>query len=94
MRFPEGSSESSKKHKSWEFSTPNTYDTIPIVRDLLDLVHHVILIECIFRSGNPGGSGFWVKGSSWVTERTKGSVSSNREQRWTDPDTARRVPSK
>ncbi len=42
------------------------------MRDLLDLVHNVILIKCIFRSGNPGGSGFWVKGSSWATERTKG----------------------
>jgi hypothetical protein len=27
--------------------------------------------ECIFRSGNPGGSGFWVKGNRWVTEGTK-----------------------
>ncbi len=44
------------------------------VRDLLDLVHNVILIECIFRSGNPGGSGIWVKGNRWVTEETKGSV--------------------
>jgi hypothetical protein len=42
------------------------------VRDLLDLVHNVVLIKCIFRSGNPGGSGFWVKGSSWATEGTKG----------------------
>jgi hypothetical protein len=65
------------------------------VRDLLDLVHNVILIECIFRSGNPGGSGFWVKGDRWVTEGNKeGQFTSNREKRWTDPDTARRVPSK
>ncbi len=42
------------------------------VRDLLDLVHSVFLIKCIFGSGNPVGSGFWVKGSSWATERTKG----------------------
>jgi hypothetical protein len=42
------------------------------VRDLLDLVHNVILIKCIFGSGNPGGSGFWVKGNTWATERTKG----------------------
>jgi hypothetical protein len=26
---------------------------------------------CIFRSGNPGGSGFWVKGNRWVIEGTK-----------------------
>jgi hypothetical protein len=43
-----------------------------IVRDLLDLVHNVILIECIFGSGNPRGSGFWVKESRWATEGTKG----------------------
>jgi hypothetical protein len=32
------------------------------VRDLLDLVHNVILIECIFRSGNPGGVGILGEG--------------------------------
>ncbi len=65
------------------------------MRDLLNLVHNVILIECIFGSGNPRGSGFWVKGIRWATEETKGGqFTSNREQRWTDPDTARRVPSK
>ncbi len=37
---------------------------LAIVHDLLDLVHNVILIKCIFGSGNPGGSGFWVKGST------------------------------
>jgi hypothetical protein len=42
------------------------------VRDLLNLVHNVILKECIFRSGNPRGSGFWVKGNRWATEGTKG----------------------
>jgi hypothetical protein len=58
-------------------------------------VHNVILIECIFRSGNPGGSGFWVKGNRWGTGGNKGGqFTSNREKRWTDPDTARRVPSK
>ncbi len=41
------------------------------MRDLLNLVHNVILIECIFRSGNPRGSGFWVKGNRWATEGTK-----------------------
>ncbi len=70
-------------------------NSIDLVRDLLDLVHNVILIECIFGSGKPGGSGFWAKGSTWATVRTKGGqFTSNREQRWTDPDTARRVPSK
>ncbi len=42
------------------------------MRDLLNVVHNVILIECIFGSGNPRGSGFWVKGSRWATEGTKG----------------------
>jgi hypothetical protein len=65
------------------------------VRDLLDLVHNVILIECIFGSGKPRGVGILGKGSTWATERAKGGqFTSNREQRWTDPDRARRVPSK
>jgi hypothetical protein len=57
-----------------EFEEHRTLFLFVNVRDLLDLVHNVILIKCIFRSGNPRGSGFWVKGSSWATERTKGSV--------------------
>ncbi len=66
------------------------------VRDLLDLVHNVILIECIFGSGNPrGGVGILGKGSTWALgEQRGGQFTSNREQRWTDSDTARRVPSK
>jgi hypothetical protein len=44
------------------------------VRDHLDRVHNVILIECIFGSGKPRGVGILDKGSTWTTERTKGSV--------------------
>jgi hypothetical protein len=40
----------------------------------LDRVHNVILIECIFGSGKPQGVGILGKGSTWTTERTKGSV--------------------
>ena len=58
------------------------------MRDLLDLVHNVIQIECIFGSGNPGGSGFWVGENRRVTDGNKeGQFTSIREQRWTDPDT-------
>jgi hypothetical protein len=66
-----------------------------IVRDHLVWVHNVVLIECIFGSGKPRGVGILGKGSTWATGNTKGGqFTSNREQRWTDPVTARRVPSK
>ncbi len=65
------------------------------VCDLLDLVHNVILIECIFGSGKPRGVGILGKGEYMgYWENKGGQFTSNREQRWTDPDTARRVPSK
>ncbi len=71
---------------SWRSST---------VRDHLVWVHNVVLIECIFGSGKPQGVGILGKGSTWATGNTKGGqFTSNREQRWTDPVTARRVPSK
>jgi hypothetical protein len=65
------------------------------VHDLLDLVHNVILIECIFGSGKPRGVGILGKGEYMgYWENKGGQFTSKREQRWTDPDTARRVPSK
>jgi hypothetical protein len=44
--------------------------------------------------GNPGGSGFWVKGAHGLLKEQRGQFTSNREQRWTDPVTERRIPSK
>jgi hypothetical protein len=58
----------------WNFHSPLA------VRDLLDLVHNVILIKCIFRSGNPRGSGFSVKG---LLREQRGSVY---EQQGTEVD--------
>ncbi len=45
-------------------------------------------------SGKPRGVGILGKGSTWTTGRTKGQFTRNMEQRWTDPVTGRRVPSK
>ncbi len=43
---------------------------------------------------NPGGSGFWVGGHmGWMREMGS-QFTSNLGARWTDPVTARRVPSK
>ncbi len=57
-------------------------------------VHNVVLIDVYLDLENPRGSGFWVGENRRVTEGTKkGQFTSIREQRWTDPDTARRVPS-
>jgi hypothetical protein len=44
------------------------------VCNLLDLVHNVILIEYIFGSGKPQGSGFWARGAHGYWEN-KGGVS-------------------
>ncbi len=41
----------------------------------------------------PGGQDFGL-GATWAKQGTKGQFMSNRETRWTDPVTARRVPSK
>jgi hypothetical protein len=65
-----------------------------LVSEHLGLVHNVVLIKCIFGSGKPRGVWILYKGSTWAKWGTRGQFTSNREQRWTDPVTARRVPSK
>jgi hypothetical protein len=65
-----------------------------LVSEHLGRVHNVVLIKCIFGSGKPRGSVFWARGAHGLNEGTKGQFTSNLEQRWTDPVTARRVPSK
>ncbi len=57
-------------------------------------VRDAILINVYLEGRNPGGSGIWSwgymsKGREWGVQFT-----SNRRPRWTDPVTARRVPSK
>jgi hypothetical protein len=48
-----------------------------------------------FGLGNPGGSGFRVgKGPDGKMGKCKGQFTSNLRERWTNPITARRVPSK
>ncbi len=64
------------------------------MRDLLDLVHNVILIN-VYLDLEPRGVGILGKGEFMgYWENKGGQFTSNREQKWTDPDTARRVPSK
>jgi hypothetical protein len=43
-----------------------------LVRDLLDMIHNVILIKCIFGSGKPRGGGILGKGSSWLLGEQRG----------------------
>jgi hypothetical protein len=57
-------------------------------------VHNVVLIKCIFGSGKPRVVGIFYKGAHGLNGETRGQFTSSREQRWTDPVTARRVPSK
>jgi hypothetical protein len=67
---------------------------IAYVLDLVSQIRDVVLVRCIFNSGNPWGSGFWNgegmgRGWKWGDQ-----FMSNLGPRWTDPITARRVPSK
>jgi hypothetical protein len=64
------------------------------VSEHLGWVRNVILIKCIFGSGKPWGVEISGKGPHGLNEGTEGQFTSNRETRWTDPVTARRVPSK
>ncbi len=50
--------------------------------------------ECIFGSGKPRGSGFWVGGYMSQVREWGSQFTSNLGTRWMDPVTARRVPSK
>ncbi len=67
---------------------------IVIVLDLVSQIRDVVLMNVYLDLGNPGGSGFrnegyMNKGREWEDQFT-----SNLGTRWTDPVTARRVPSK
>ncbi len=64
------------------------------VRELMGRVRNVVLMNVYSYLENPRGSGFWVGGyMSQVREMGK-LVYNNLGTRWTDPATARRVPSK
>ncbi len=65
-----------------------------LVSEHMGRVHNVVLIKCIFGSGKPRGVGILYKGAHGLNGETMGQFMSSREQRWTDPVTARRVPSK
>ncbi len=57
-------------------------------------VRNVVLIKCVCGSGKPLGVGISGWGPHGLNKGTKSQFTSNRETRWTDPVTARRVPSK
>jgi hypothetical protein len=64
------------------------------VSEHLGWVRNVVLIKCIFGSGKPRGVRISGWGPHGLDKGTKGQFTSNRETRWMDPITARRVPSK
>jgi hypothetical protein len=68
--------------------------SIVSVSEHLGWVRYVVLIKCVFGSGKPWGVGISGWGPHGLDEGTKSQFTSNRETRWTDPVTARRVPSK
>ncbi len=62
--------------------------------DLVSRVRDVVLMNVYLDLGDPGGRdfgmrGIWLRGGKWEDQFT-----SNLGARWTDPITARRVPSK
>jgi hypothetical protein len=65
-----------------------------IVLDCVSQVRDAILMNVYLDVRNPGGSGFWNEGYMGKGREMRSSVYSNRRPRWTDPVTARRVPSK
>ncbi len=57
-------------------------------------VRNVILIKYMFGSGKLRGVGIFGWELQGLNNGTRGQFTSNRGTRWTDPVTARRVPSK
>jgi hypothetical protein len=65
------------------------------VSEHMGWVRKVVQMNVYFRLGNPGGSGFRVgKGPDGKMGKCRGQFTSNLRERWMDPITARRVPSK
>jgi hypothetical protein len=60
----------------------------------LGQVRNVVLIKCTFGSGKPRGVGISGRGPHGLNEGMGDQFTSNQGTRWTDPVTARRVPSK
>ncbi len=80
--------------KVLQISLSNSLQEITLVLDLVSQIRDAVLMNVYLDLGNPGGSGFWDggymnKGMEWEDQFT-----SNLGTKWTDPVTARRVPSK
>ncbi len=67
---------------------------IIFVRELVGWVRNVVLMNVYLDLENPGGSGFGVRGHMGQVREVGSQFTSNPGKRWTDPVTARRVPSK
>jgi hypothetical protein len=64
------------------------------VLDLVSQIRDVVLMNVYLDLGNPGGSGFWNEGHMSKGREMGNQFTSNLGTKWTDPVTARRVPSK
>jgi hypothetical protein len=67
---------------------------IVTVRELMGWVRNVVLMNVYLDLENPGGSEFRVRGHMGQVREMGSQFTSNPGKRWTDPVTARRVPSK
>jgi hypothetical protein len=65
-----------------------------IVLDHVSQVRDTVLMSVYLEVRNLGGSGFWNEGLMSKGREMGVQFTSNRRPRWTDPVTARRVPSK
>ncbi len=64
------------------------------VSEHMGWVRNVVLMSVYLGLGNPRGLGFQVGGQMCRRGKYRGQLTSNPRKRWTDPVTARRVPSK
>jgi hypothetical protein len=76
------------------YSLPSVSSIILTVRELMGWVRNVILMNVYLDLENPGGSEFRVGGYMSQVREWGSQFMSNLGTRWTDPVTARRVPSK
>jgi hypothetical protein len=79
-------------YKAWlNYHSENIHCT---VSEHMGWVRNVVLMNVYFGLENPRGSGFRMGGHMGRWGKWRGQFTSNLRKRWTDPVTARRVPSK
>ncbi len=86
----------SRINLKWTFEVRNQKNVVINVSEHMGWVRNVALMNVYSGSGKPRGVGILGRGGArWAGwGKYKGQFTSNLRERWTDPNTARRVPSK